>query len=512
MTTSQAIASLSDIVADLSRELPADARFQRLLQALMSSFPCDAAALLQLEDDCLLPRAVNGLSREALGRRFWVSEQPRLREILHSRGPVRFSADSELPDPYDGLIDSLDGHLYVHDCLGAPLHVDGKPWGVLTLDALTPGRFEELDLELFESYVAVAAASIRAADVIDTLESELEHRQLVQMSWAAAVETRPLIAESAPMLRLIREAEIVAKADVPVLILGETGVGKELVARHIHRHSPRALEAMVQVNCAALPESIAESELFGHVKGAFSGAGQDRAGKFELADRGTLVLDEIGELPLSIQAKLLRALQSGELQRVGSDRAHRCDVRVVAVTNRNLEAEVKARRFRADLFHRLNVYPLVVPPLRERRSDVALLAGAFIQECERKLGLRGVRLSAAGRQWITQYDWPGNVRELEHAITRAVVKALAEGQSRRRIIELGPRHLGADPSTITELAARDQREAVPDATYAEALEQFKRRLFESRLRQHEGNVAAAARSLGLDRANFYRMCKRLGLR
>lgn len=512
MTTSPVLASLSDIVADLSRALPPEARFQRLLEALMAGFPCDAAALLQLDDDCLVPRAVKGLSRDALGRRFRLDEQPRLKEILHSRGPVRFPADSGLPDPYDGLVDAPDGHIYVHDCLGAPLHVDGRAWGVLTLDALAPGRFAELDLELFEAYVSVAAASIRAADVIDSLEVELEHRQHVQESWLAAEPEQPLIGESPAMRRLMREADVVARADVPVLIQGETGVGKELVARHIHRHSPRASQPMIHVNCAALPEAIAESELFGHVKGAFSGATQDRAGKFELADQGTLLLDEVGELPLGIQAKLLRTLQSGELQRVGSDRAHHCDVRVIAATNRDLEEEVRAGRFRADLFHRLNVYPLMVPPLRERGGDVSLLAGAFMQACERKLGLRGLRLSAAARQWLTRYEWPGNVRELEHAITRAVVRALSEGHSRSRVIELGPRHLGADPVGDGTAAAGAVAAELPDLTFAEAVDRFKRELVRSRLARHQGNAAAAARSLGLDRGNFYRLCKRLGLR
>lgn len=512
MTTS-ALTSLSDIVADLSRELPPQARLQRLLEALMDSFPCDAAALLQLEDDCLLPRAVKGLSRDTLGRRFVVAEQPRLQEILHRRGPVRFPADSSLPDPYDGLVDTHEGHIYVHDCMGAPLHVDGRAWGVLTLDALAPGAFAEFDLELFETFVSVAAASIRAADVIDTLETQLEHQQLVQDSWLDDHSDAELLGESAAMQQLQREAYVVARSDVSVLIQGETGVGKELVARLIHRHSPRAHKPMIQVNCAALPESIAESELFGHVSGAFSGANRERAGKFELADGGTLLLDEVGELPLSIQAKLLRALQSGEIQRVGSDRSHHVDVRIIAATNRDLNAEVQAGRFRADLYHRLNVYPVTVPPLRERERDVSLLAGNFLQRCERKLGLRGVRLTRSAQLWLTDYSWPGNVRELEHAVTRAVVKALSEGQSRERIIELTPRHLGADLENAP--LPEEAISALPlaaDITLTDAVDQFKRSLIAQRLQQFEGNIAAAARSLGLDRGNFYRQLKRLGLK
>ncbi len=514
MTTSAALASITDIVADLSRALPARARFQRVLEALMESFACDAAALLQLEEGHLLPRAVKGLSPESLERRFVVAEQPRLQEILHSRGPVRFAADSALPDPFDGLL-STPGQMVggVHDCMGAPLHLDGRVWGVLTLDALAPGAFGSVNRELFETFVAVAAASIRAADVIVSLESELQRREQVQALWLAPGGDAEMVGDSEVMRRLRWEAQVVASSDVPVLIHGETGVGKELVARLIHCHSPRAHKPMIQINCAALPETLAESELFGHVRGAFSGASQERAGKFELADGGTLMLDEVGELPLSIQAKLLRALQSGEIQRVGSDRTHHSDVRLVAATNRNLEEEVRAHRFRADLYHRLNVYPLTVPPLRERGDDVLLLADCFLRRAERRLGLHGVQLTEAARQWLLRYAWPGNVRELEHAITRAVVRVMGEGHARGRLVQLGPRHLGADPPLAEPGAARDGRDAsLPEATLNEALDQFRRELIGSRLRRYDNNLAAAARSLGLDRGNFYRQLKRLGLK
>jgi anaerobic nitric oxide reductase transcription regulator len=178
-----------------------------------------------------------------------------------------------------------------------------------------------------------------------------------------------------------------------VLITGETGVGKELVAEAIHLQSPRAQKPLISLNCAALPELLVESELFGHVKGAFSGAVNGRSGKFELADGGTIFLDEVGELPLPVQAKLLRVLQSGQLQRVGSDQEHHVDVRIIAATNRDLAEEVRVGRFRADLYHRLSVYPLRVPPLRERGRDVLLLAGFFLEENRARMGLRSLRLN-----------------------------------------------------------------------------------------------------------------------
>ena len=202
-----------------------------------------------------------------------------------------------------------------------------------------------------------------------------------------------IIGSSRIMEHLRREIEIVAASDFTVMVLGETGVGKELVVRAIHAASSRNDGPMLYLNCAALPETLAETELFGHVKGAFTGANRDRAGKFELADKGTLFLDEVSELPASIQAKLLRAIQEGEIQRVGSEKTIHVDVRLLVATNRDLEEEVEAGRFRADLYHRLNVYPIKVPALRERKEDIPLLTGYFCERTQRRLGLGPVRIS-----------------------------------------------------------------------------------------------------------------------
>ncbi len=512
MTTSNAFVNLAAVVADLSKAMAREVRYTRLLDAFQRSFPCDAIALLQRDGEVLVPRAVLGLSRDTLGRRFVIRDQPRLAQILHSAEPTRFPADSALPDPYDGLVDKADVHLDVHDCMGAALYIDGHPWGVVTLDALTPNSFDAIDLEVFRAFVALASATVRAADWIQRLEEQLERHHRIQQSSLHDGEREELIGQSAALRQLQREAQTVAPSDLPVLILGETGVGKELVARCIHRHSARAQEPMVHINCAALPEAIAESELFGHVRGAFSGATDDRIGKFELAHEGTLFLDEVGELPLAVQAKLLRALQNGEIQRIGSDRQHRVDVRVIAATNRDLKREVAAGRFRSDLYHRLSVYPMVVPPLRERGEDVLMLAGYFLERNQRRLGLRGVRLSRGARQWLVQYSWPGNVRELDHALSRAMIRAASAAGSPERIIELTTQHLGAEaqlpppepfaPISVPPLDSRP---------LGEALEHFRRELVKTRLEQHCGNRASAARSLGMDRGNFSRLVKRLGL-
>ncbi len=513
MTTTDAFVNLAGAVADLSKAMEQQVRYSRLLEAFQRSFPCDAIALLQREGAVLVPRAVAGLTRDTLGRRFVIRDQPRLAQIVHSAEPLRFPADSALPDPYDGLVEQHEGDpLYVHDCMGASLYIDGELWGAVTLDALTPGRFDSIDPEIFRAFVAVAAATVRAVGWIQRLEAQLERHHRIQQSNVQEGSGEELIGESPAIVQCQREATTVAASDLPVLILGETGVGKELFARIIHRHSYRAQEPMVHINCAALPESIAESELFGHVRGAFSGASDDRVGKFELAHEGTLLLDEVGELPLSVQAKLLRALQNGEIQRVGSDACHLVDVRVIAATNRDLKQEVTAGRFRADLYHRLSVYPLLVPPLRERGEDVLLLAGYFIERNQRRLGLRSARLSRGARSWLRQYDWPGNVRELEHTLSRAMIRALSYATRRERVIEITTQHLGMEGERTPPLDEVD----VPEAASAErplneVMEQVRREVIQARLRAYGGNRAGAARSLGLDRGNFHRLLKRLGL-
>jgi len=512
MTTSAAFVNLAGVVADLSKVIARESRYTRLLDAFRRSFPCDAIALLQCDGEVLAPRAVEGLSRDTLGRRFVIRDHPRLAKILYSAEPVRFSADSALPDPYDGLVEAASSHLDVHDCMGASLHIDGQPWGVVTMDALTPECFDAIDPDVFAAFVAVAAATVRAADWIQRLEAQLERHHRIQQSNVQEISGDELIGRSLALRQSQREAETVAPSELPVLILGETGVGKELFARLIHRCSSRAQEPMVHINCAALPEAIAESELFGHVRGAFSGAAEDRGGKFELAHEGTLFLDEVGELPVTVQAKLLRALQNGDIQRVGSDRNHHVDVRVIAATNRDLKQEVAAGRFRADLYHRLSVYPLVVPPLRERGEDILLLAGYFIERNQRRFGLRGARLSRGAAQWLANYSWPGNVRELEHTLSRAMIRALSVAQSLNRVLELTTQHLGVDTLQIPPVQAAQAMEAAGDSRpLNEVMEHMRREVVQVRLHQHGGNRTLTARSLGLDRGNFHRLLKKIGL-
>ncbi|HYP82070.1 nitric oxide reductase transcriptional regulator NorR [Variovorax sp.] len=519
MTTNPLLLAVIPLVADLARDLPSAERYRRLLAALRLLLPCDATALLRLDDGVLVPLAMDGLSGDALGRQFRVVDHPRLAALLDSEAPVRFAADSPLPDPYDGLVEGMRGHLPVHDCMGCAIRVDDRPWGVLTLDALTPDRFSDLDLQVLQSFGSLAAATVSVAARMEQLQSRAERESLRAEGYrlAAAPRARTMFGRSPALRRLRKEIALVAGGDLPVLIQGETGVGKELVAEALHAGSARAARPMISVNCAALPDTLVESELFGHVRGAFTGAVGERPGKFELADGGTLFLDEVGELPMPVQAKLLRVLQNGQLQRLGSDREHRVDVRLITASNRNLADEVKAGRMRADFYHRLSVYPLHVPPLRERGRDVLLLAGFFLEENRSRLGLGGLRLEPAAQAALLAHDWPGNVRELEHLLGRAVLKALGRHAQRPRILGLGAQDFdlvdaGADvhagPSSAAEPAGAT---GAGDLPLREAVARFERERVSAALAAHGNNRAAAARELGMDRANLGRLARRLGL-
>ncbi|SDO42193.1 anaerobic nitric oxide reductase transcription regulator [Pseudomonas jinjuensis] len=515
MTSNPLLATLLPLVADLSRELPESERYRRLLEALRQLLPCDATALLRLDGEQLVPLAVDGLSADTLGRRFKISEHPRLQALLERHGPTHFPADCGLPDPYDGLVEGLHGHLEVHDCIGCPLFLDEQPWGLLTLDALDPQRFSGGDLDNLEAFASLAAATVKASQRMLDLTRRAEHEEQRAEAYerASELKSRELIGHSRVHRQLLHEIEVVAGSDLSVLISGETGVGKELVAQSIHQKSPRRAKPMVSLNCAALPETLVESELFGHVRGAFSGAVGERRGKFELADGGTLFLDEVGELPLAIQAKLLRVLQSGQLQRLGSDRDQHVDVRLIAATNRDLAEEVRADRFRADLYHRLSVYPLRVPALRERGNDVLLLAGYFLEENRPRLGLRSLRLSRAAQAALLDYSWPGNVRELEHLIGRASLRALAAHPPHSRILSLEADDLGLDQSPAHQPEpAPAQAEELPAGELRPLLDAFQRQLIAASLERHAGNWAAVARELGLDRANLNRLARRLELK
>jgi anaerobic nitric oxide reductase transcription regulator len=512
----QPLPALHQIAVDLTESLRASDRYQRLLEVVRSAIPCDATALLVLRDGDLVPIAVRGLSPQVLGMQFRPDEHPRLAASLHADRPVRFAADCQLPDPFDGLVEGAPHALAgVHDCLGCPLVAGGQKIGILTADALATHAFDALGEEFLMTLGALAGAAVHTARLIETIEAVAEQRGQVvkELTRATDREHAQMLGVSSAMERVRQDIDAVASTEYPVLVLGETGVGKELAARAVHDGSRRRDAPFIQVNCAALPEGIIESELFGHVRGAFTGAVAHRLGKFELAEGGTLFLDEIGELPLGAQAKLLRAIEQGEIQRVGADRAIRVDVRIIAATNRDLAREVAGGRFRADLYHRLDVFPLRIPPLRERRQDIPILAGFFIDRHRVQLGLPKVVLGAATSTMLERADWPGNVRELEHAIARAILRARLRTPGGAPIAiqpsdldTTGPVPRGVVRETAASLAATA---ASGQMSLRDAIEELKRSTIARTLEETGRNWAEAARRLGMDRSNLHHMAQRL---
>ncbi len=315
--------------------------------------------------------------------------------------------------------------------VGHPLMHRGEVLGVLGLFARNPPSESCFEwLRMIANHLAAAIANARAMEEIDSLRKRLEQEnEYLREEVQQAAVFGDLLGQAPALQAVTHQIELVAPTNAAVLILGESGTGKEVVAREIHRHSRRAEQPLIKVNCAAIPRELYESEFFGHAKGAFTGALRDRAGRFELADGGTLFLDEIGEIPLDLQAKLLRVLQEGEIERIGEERTRKIDVRIIAATNRNLRAESEAGRFRQDLFYRLSVFPMELPPLRKRVEDIPLLAEHFLTRFARQLGRPRPRLTLANIQQLQRYDWPGNVRELQHTLERACIVA-ADGRLR----------------------------------------------------------------------------------
>lgn len=317
-----------------------------------------------------------------------------------------------------------------------------------------------------------------------------------------------MVGRSAAMRAVYQMIERVAPTDATALILGETGTGKELVARAVHERSARAGARMVAVNCAAIPRSLIESELFGHARGSFTGATADRPGLFEEAKGGTLFLDEIGELRPTVQAKLTRVLEERAVRRIGESRERKIDVRVIAATHRELRAMVKAGSFREDLWFRLNVCVIDLPPLRERLEDIPLLAQRFLAERAPQARSSATRFSAAAMSALQSYRWPGNVRELRSAVERAVI---VETTGEIRLESLPPEVRGASPLRLTSTSEVD----LATLTYREAVESSReetnRRYLEAVLRRFRGDVAAAAAHAGVERESFYRLLRRHGL-
>ena len=346
--------------------------------------------------------------------------------LLLQRGPKNWILNPDWAEAED-----------IQSFAAQPLAFRGQVLGVVALFSRNKLEMQDLKwLRVFADHAAVAIANARAFEEIERLKDRAEReRDYLREAVRSALQPGELVAESDAMRRVLEHAEQIAQTDASVLILGESGVGKELVAAAIHRMSRRRDGPLVRVNCASIPRELFESEFFGHVRGAFSGAVRDRQGRFLLADGGTLFLDEVGEIPLDLQSKLLRVLQERTFEPVGDDRTRTVNVRVIAATNRDLSREVEQGRFRGDLFYRLSVLPIEVPPLRERRSDILALARSFLKAAARRLQTAEPLLDAEAEAALLAYDFPGNARELHSIVERAVVLAPTVGGRLR----FGPR-------------------------------------------------------------------------
>jgi two-component system nitrogen regulation response regulator NtrX len=385
----------------------------------------------------------------------------------------------------------------------------------LSLLEAADGRLSEVPVVMISGHANVETA-VRAVRLgaYDFLEKPLSLERVV-LTAQKAIERRDLLAEvatfrgrresesellgeSAPMRKLREEIARVASTDARILITGENGTGKELVARHIHRLSERREAPLVEVNCAAIPEDLIESELFGHSRGSFTGASEDRRGKFEEADGATLFLDEVADMSAKTQAKVLRALQEGRFTRVGGSRAIASDARVLSATNKTLAEEIRRGAFREDLYFRLAVVPIHVPPLRERTDDIPLLAGHFLREASARFGRKPKSLSAAAVEALEAYRWPGNVRELKNLIERLMILSPSEEVQREDL-----------PSEFREGELAES--AVGQAPLRDARDDFERRYILAALKKNRGNVSRTAEALDLERSNLYRKLKAYGI-
>jgi formate hydrogenlyase transcriptional activator len=395
-----------------------------------------------------------------------------------------------------------------------PLTNRGRSFGTLNLASRRTDVFSAPDIELVQQVVAQIAIAVENAlafKEIDALKDKLAEEKLyLEEEIRNAYNFEEIVGESAAIRRVLAQVELVAPAGTTVLIQGETGTGKEVIARAVHNLSSRRERTFVKINCAAIPSGLLEAELFGHERGAFTGAINQKIGRFELADRGTLFLDEVGDIPLELQPKLLRVLQEQEFERLGSNRTQRVDVRVVAATNRDLPKLVAERAFRSDLYYRLNVFPVRIPALRERREDVPLLVRYFVQKFSRSLNKTVEYVPAEAMDALANYAWPGNIRELENLIERAVL--LSPGKELRiPVAELkSAAGLAEGPLSVSSLLT-----SPPAAPTISTLEEAERQHILRALRQTEWRIAGpkgAAALLAMKRTTLQARMRKLGIR
>ena len=409
-----------------------------------------------------------------------------------------------------------------------PLVNRGRALGYMSLARVSEDMFTQDEVDFLSQaagQIAIAVDNALAYEEIVQLKEKLAQEKLyLEEEIRSEMDFEQIVGSSAAIKQVLQLVETVAPSDSTVLLLGETGTGKELIARAIHDRSRRNERTFVKLNCAAIPTGLLESELFGHEKGAFTGAISQKVGRMELADKGTLFLDEVGDIPIEIQPKLLRALQEREFERLGSTHTRKVNVRLIAATNRDLEKMIADREFRSDLFYRLNVFPIRIPPLRERREDIPLLVGYFVQKFSKQMQKSIESVPVAVMKGLTAWDWPGNIRELENFIERAVI--LTRGKSleaplselRKASAETQPTAAAEQPATRDDIArivketisALNGRKDVADDEFTqEQREEIVRALTESKGKV--GGADGAAARMGINRTTLIARIKKLGI-
>lgn len=485
--TAQGLTALLEISRALSRLRNRQELQKKLLELVFEVIPAERGAILPLDEAAKDGFTLHFRADEG-GQNFRVSRNILDRVLATEESILANSAtDNELFRKAPSLL-----HRAAHSVLCSPLAVFEKMIGVIYLETSNlTALFDQDHLELLSAIASISGPAFESLHRLEQLEEENRRlREDIQIDHS-------MIGESSAIQKVYEFIAKVAPTDSTVLICGENGTGKELVARAIHRNSPRFERPFVAINCATLTDSLLESELFGHEKGAFTGAIAQKKGKLEIADGGSLFLDEIGELAPSLQAKLLRVLQEREFERVGGVRPIRVDIRLIAATNKDLNQAMSQGAFRPDLYYRLNVVPVEMPPLKERRGDVPLLAQFFAAKHSRRCGRPIAGISPEARTCLLSYDWPGNVRELENAIERAVVLGTGE--------VILPEDL---PEAMLETGAARQ----DSGSYHEALTQKKKELILNALSETSGNYTEAAKILGLHPNYLHRLIRNLGLR
>ena len=464
---------------------------KRLLELLFEVVPAERAAILLIDESLDNPNSVfaldqfSGTNNQPLHLSRTVAQQ------VTSEGVALLSNDIIEGSQFSGSESLIASK--THSLLCVPLTLNKKVIGIIYMDTTKPGGvFNEGHLQIVTAIAGFASGALDSARHVEWLENE---NQRLQDDFQGE---HNMIGESQPMKEVYRFIMRVAPSEATVLIEGESGTGKELAAHAIHRRSSRKSRPFVAINCAALTETLLESELFGHEKGAFTGAIAQKKGKLEIADGGTLFLDEVGDMSLLLQTKLLRVLQEREFERVGGTRTLKVDIRVIAATNKNLEEAIKAGTFRQDLYFRLNVVSVKMPALRERREDIPLLARHFTARYSEKCKRRVTGLAPEALACLNNYDWPGNVRELENAIERAIVLGSTE-----RI----------QPDDLPEFLIERMPSTNPSAgKYYDLVKEAKREILLKALNNTRGNYTEAARLLGVHPNNLHRLIRNLNLK